>query len=134
MKNKRIQKSGFTILEVVISILILGFVFTAVLNLMTTGDRINGRRVNLSNATMLASSQIEQIRRQEESLTILEDTTYEETINSSIYKVQRTRIKSDNAIINDSALYYHEYSVNILSKNDIPYIQLRLLQGISGKQ
>ena len=113
------------------ALFIFGCTLTAVMNLMVTGDKINGRRTVLSGATMVASNQIESIRRQEESLTILGDTAYEETLNTIAFEVRRTRIVPENTKRTDPSLSYNEYSVIITRKNtDVPAVNVRLLQGV----
>ncbi len=126
-----INAKGFTILEVIVALFIFGCTLTAVMNLMVTGDKINGRRLVLSSATMVASNQIESIRKQEESLTIMGDTTYEETINGIVFEVRRTHIVPENDKLTDPSLPYNEYSVTVTRKNtDVPALSVRLLQGM----
>ena len=80
---------------------------------------------------MVASNQIELIRRQEETLTIMGDTAYEETINGIAFEVRRTHIVPENTKLTDPSLPYNEYSVTVTRKNtDVPAVSVRLLQGM----
>jgi|GEM_PF-1003765 type II secretory pathway pseudopilin PulG len=131
---KSIQhKNGVTILEVIVALFVFGCALTAVMNLMVTGDKISGRRSALSGATMLASSQVEVLRQQEESIVVVEDTTYEETLNGITYEVKRMLCKPENAKLVEMPSSYNEYSVTVTRKNsETPAVQLRLLQGMAG--
>ena len=126
--------SGFTVLEVLAALFILGCTLTAVMQLMVTGDRINGRRLGISYASMLASNQVETIRQQEESATLMGDTTYETSMNGIAFEVQRIRISPPETIRPDTVINYSEFSVAVKRKNqDVTLVNFRLLQGIHGK-
>jgi hypothetical protein len=126
--------SGFTVLEVLAALFILGCTLTAVMQLMVTGDRINARRLGISNATIAASNQVETIRQQEESMALLEDTTYETSLNGIDFEVKRTRISPLNPIRPDTVINYLEFAVMVKRKNqDIPLVNFRLLQGLHEK-
>ena len=104
------------------------------LMLMLTGDRISARRQGLSSATMLASNQIETIRRQEESSTIMGDSTYEASLNGLSFEVRRIRISPPETWRPDSVINYLEFSVMVKRKNDdVPLVTFRLLQGLHEK-
>jgi type II secretory pathway pseudopilin PulG len=126
-------RQGFTILEVIVALFIFSCSLTAVMVLMATGDKINGRRMALSAATMVAASQVELLRQQDASLVVMEDTAYEETLNDITFEVKRIRYKPDIGKLIESPLSYNEYTVLVTRKNsENPSIQLRLLQGMAG--
>jgi Tfp pilus assembly protein PilV len=125
---------GFTVLEVLVAVFVLSCTVTAVLQLMLTGDRINARRQGISYATILASNQAETIRRQEESATLLGDTTYETNMNGLGFEVRRTRISPPETARPDTVIYLLEFSIAVTRKNeDNPLVHFRLLQGLHGK-
>ena len=128
------RNSGYTILEVLIALFIFSCAIAGVLQLMLTGDRISARRQGLSSATMLASNQIETIRRQEESSTIMGDSTYEASLNGLSFEVRRIRISPPETWRPDSVINYLEFSVMVKRKNDdVPLVTFRLLQGLHEK-
>ncbi len=128
------RKFGYTITEVLIAMLILGFTVTAVMQFMLTGDRINGRRLRLSYASTLASSQAEIIRLQEQSTELLGDTAYEESINGFPFKIERIRINPPPFSRPDSVIQYCEFSIVVKEAvSGLPLTQFRLLQGIHGQ-
>jgi hypothetical protein len=125
--------SGFTVLEVLASLFILGCTVTAVMQLMLTGDRINVRRLGISYATMLASNQVETIRLQEEAAALMGDTTYETSMNGIAFEVRRSRISPPETIRPDTVINYLEFSVAVKRKpQDITLVNFRLLQGLHG--
>ncbi len=134
LTGKAHAASGFTVLEVLIAMFIFGCTLTAVMHLMLTGDRINARRMGISSASMLASNQVETIRRQEESATLMGDSTYEAAMNGIVFEVRRVRISPAALPRLDTAVNYLEFSVAVTRKGDtIPLVNCRLLQGLHGK-
>jgi type II secretory pathway pseudopilin PulG len=127
--------SGFTILEVLISLFILLTVFPAIMQFMLTGDRINARRQSLSCATFLAANQVEAIRKQEESMMLLGDTAYDAEMNGRSFEVRRARVSPPLTVRPDTIIYYLEFAVTVKRKTDtIPLVDFHLLQGFYGKQ
>jgi prepilin-type N-terminal cleavage/methylation domain-containing protein len=128
------NQKGFTILEVMLTLFILTCTVTAVLQLMATGDRINGRRLGLSFATMLAGNQVETIRDQVKSVTLLGDTSYEASINGIGFDVRRVRVSPSEPIRPDTVINFLEFAVEVKRKNtDVALVRLRLLQGLHEK-
>ena len=127
--------SGFTVLEVLISLFILLAVLPPIMQLMLTGDRINARRLGLSSATVLASNQVETIRRQEESAQLMGDTTYDASMNGLLFEVRRIRVSPPETVRPDTVIDFMEFSVMVKRKtDDIPLVNFRLLQGFHGKE
>jgi prepilin-type N-terminal cleavage/methylation domain-containing protein len=130
MKNFDVKESGFTIMEVLVSVFILGAVMTAVLNLMLSGDRINARRSVMAAECLLASSQVELIRMHERSPVMPGDTIYYEIVNKMSYRIERKKVKTEMTKIGGKSSVYAEYSVNVFCVNsNAPGLQTRLLQG-----
>ena len=128
------RRAGFTVLEVLVSLFILLTVLPAIMQFMLTGDRISARRQGLSSATVLASNQVEMIRKQEEAAELMGDTTYDAEINGSLFEVQRTRVSPPLTARPDTVINYLEFSVSVKRKNDVlPLVHFRLLQGFNGK-
>jgi len=134
-KSKGNPSPGFTVLEVLVALFIFSLTLTAVMQLMLTGDRINARRVGISSATMLASNQIETIRLQEESSTIMGDSTYEAPLNGIVFEVRRVRKNLSETPRPDTVINYLEFSVMVTRKgDDKPLVNFRLLQGLQELQ
>lgn len=132
MKNhrcKRKKTNGFTIMEVMVAVVIFSIVLTAVLRLMSMGDTINGRRLWLSHATMLAANQAEKIRESENSLEIMGDTSYEESIDGKDFRIDRKRVGEPVDKLADTASC-REYMIFVRRTADTAaLVGLRLLQG-----
>jgi Tfp pilus assembly protein PilV len=116
-------------MEVMVAVVIFSMVLTAVLRLMSTGDRINGRRLWLSHATILAANQAELIRQQENSLDIMGDTSYDQAIDGQNFHVDRKRIGEPADKFSDTASYL-EFTITVNRSDDnTPLVHFRLLQG-----
>jgi|WetSurMetagenome_2_1015567.scaffolds.fasta_scaffold396094_2 hypothetical protein len=129
--KKSSNPAGFTVMEVLVALFIFTGSVTAIMQLMLVGDRLNARRTGMSYATMLASNQIETIRRQVEYPTILGDSTYEATMNGINFIIQRVRISPKDLPPPDSIVNYLEFSVMVKRKgDDMSYVNYHLLQGL----
>jgi hypothetical protein len=127
--------SGFTVLEVLVSLFILVTVVPPVMHLMLTGDRINARRQGISYAAMLASNQVETIRKQPDVAELMGDTVYDASINGYAFEVRRTRVSPPLSVRPDTVINYLEFSVAVRRPTDtIPLVNFRLLQGFDGKK
>jgi type II secretion system protein I len=123
------KEHGFTIMEVMVAVVIFSIVLTAVLRLMSMGDKINGRRLWLSHATMLAANQAEKIRLQESSLEIMGDTSYEEAIDGQNFNIERKRIGEPADKFADTASY-SEFMITVKRADDTAALaRFRLVQG-----
>lgn len=126
---KTAKTNGFTIMEVMAAVVIFSIVLTAVLRLMSMGDKINGRSSWLSHATILASNQAEKIKQQENSLEIMGDTSYEETINDQEFHIDRTRVNEPADRFSDTASYL-EFMIAVRRSIDTAaLVKFRVLQG-----
>jgi prepilin-type N-terminal cleavage/methylation domain len=127
--NHRLKTGGFTIMEVMVAVVIFSIVLTAALRLMTMGDTINGRRLWLSHATILAANQAEKIRQQENSLEIMGDTSYEEFIDGQNFQIDRKRTNQPADKFSDTASYL-EFMIFVKRTADTATLaKFRLLQG-----
>jgi type II secretory pathway pseudopilin PulG len=126
---------GFTVLEVLVSLFILLTVLPGIMQLLLTGDRINVRRQAVSHAAMLASNQVETIRKQPDALELMGDTSYDAEMNGHVFEIRRVRVSPPLAVRPDTVVNYLEFSVTVKRKTDtIPLVNFRLLQGVNGKK
>lgn len=128
--GRTIQKPrGFTIMEVMVAVVIFSIVLIGVLRLMSMGDKINGRRLWLSHATILAANQAEKIRQQENSIEIMGDTSYEESVDGQNFKIDRKRLNQPADKFSDTASYL-EFMISVRRTIDTAALAgFRLLQG-----
>lgn len=129
---ERGNRSGMTILEVLVAMLIVGIVITTMVNLIATGDRMAGRRHSLAGATLVAKNEAERLRAYEKSLVLPKDTAYTETYNGMDYDISRTWIKNDTLLVTSPVLH-REYRITVAAKNNRSVsLTFRVLQGYYG--
>jgi type II secretory pathway pseudopilin PulG len=136
--NKRARHPeyrGFTVLEVLVSLFILLTVLPSIMHLLLTGDRINLRRQAISHAAMLASNQVETIRKQPDAAELMGDTVYDAEMNGHMFEIRRVRMSPPLSVRPDTVINYLEFSVTVKRKSDTTaLVNFRLLQGFNGKQ
>ena len=79
--------AGFTMLEVIVAIIIFGFIASAIFNLLTQTDRIHGRAVFVEGAARLAAGEAERLRSAAARNVLFEDSSYSETVSGRSYRV-----------------------------------------------
>lgn len=118
-------------MEVMVAVVIFSTVLFGIMRLMSMGDKINGRRLWLSHAVILAENQAEKIRQQENSLVIMGDTSYEESVNGQDFQIDRKRVNQPSDKFADTASYL-EFMIKVKRTIDTAaQVNFRVLQGIN---
>jgi prepilin-type N-terminal cleavage/methylation domain-containing protein len=84
-------KSGFTLVEILIAMVIFSMVIVGLLQAITTADKIHGRGTWVRSASQLAQNEAELIKNIAQSGEELNDTSYTATINKRECTVIRKR-------------------------------------------
>jgi len=87
------DKSGYTILEVIVAIVILGFASTALFQALTNGDRIRARSINVQNVSVIVANETERIKNETFRNGTVTDSSYKFEINNRSYDVNRKVIE-----------------------------------------
>jgi Tfp pilus assembly protein PilV len=125
MKNK----TGFTIVEVMVAVVVLGAAIIGVMAMLRTGDRIKAHQTQLAMAAGLAQNEAERIKYIAKNAINIPDTTYEQTINGLTFSVLRTVIKSDT-IEDGLASKAQEIEIAIIFNGGMDTLsKFRLIQG-----
>ena len=89
------HSDGFTILEVIFAIFILGLISSAIFKLISNADRIRGHALFIESATQLASDEAERVRNIAAQNQFLEDSSYTVLYSGRTLHVKRNIIESD---------------------------------------
>lgn len=89
------KESGFTVLEVILAIFIFGCITSALFNLIGQTDRLYGRSIYVSKVTSLALAEAERLRSSAVSKTVVEDSTYTETVSGRTFRIERDVVEQD---------------------------------------
>ncbi|MBD3322284.1 MAG: hypothetical protein GF350_14385 [Chitinivibrionales bacterium] len=95
----RATERGLTFAEAMIAAAILGIAVTVIMGVLTTADRIRGRRNRISNTAFVVGNEAERIRKTAARWDSLNDTIYETTINQMTFEVERKVMPVDPLII-----------------------------------
>jgi prepilin-type N-terminal cleavage/methylation domain-containing protein len=127
------SSKGFTVLEVVVALFILGFISAAILRGLLAADRIHARASVVMDATLIAENDIERIRKRAVFSEAVLDCTWEEMTGKRTYEVVRKNIESDSIISDngESQLQEIEITIKEASKPDAKPLSFRFLQGYS---
>jgi Tfp pilus assembly protein PilV len=121
---------AFSIVEIIIAVFILLTVLTGILSLITAGDRMRAHGIRKSYAATLAFNEIERIRKQASYYETISDTTYEERVNGSDYRVTRTPVTPSENILTDMTVSTREIIITVAHVPDTSsLVVFRLLQG-----
>ncbi len=130
MSVRKPDNSGFTLLEVIVAFFIFGCISAALLKALSAADRIQGRASLITNASMLAESEIERIRNKADFFEAVQDCTYTETAGSRIFQVDRRVIPPDDFSIEDKPeIMEIEVTVKENSQSSGSLVRYRFLQG-----
>lgn len=122
------NQKGFTLLEVLIALFLLGLTITGLFQLLTTTDRAQARQKIIAYGTLLASNEAERIRVVGDCELPLHDTLYAEQINNIEFIIQTNIIKS--AIFDTATTLPVELEIKVSRKTDSRAITMvRVLQG-----
>jgi len=94
-KLRSTKQSGYTVLEVILAIFIFGCVTSALFNLIGHTDRLYGRSIYISKVTALALAEAERLRSSAVSRTVVEDSTYTETVSGRTFRIEREVVEQD---------------------------------------
>ena len=130
VNSVRIQRSGFTVLEVIVAIFIFGCVSAALVKTLETADRIRGRASFISESTILAQNEAERLRFAASYKTEVLDCTYIAHINSKYYSVERRVIDTETGVPENTNIPEIELAIKT-EHSDSGYIYFRFLQGFS---
>ena len=128
------ETGGFTVLEVLVAMFIMGCVSAALLSALASADRIHGRAVTVMNSMIIAENEIEGVRKKAAFNEAVQDCTYITTGAGREFEVNRhVLIKTEDIFEQkeDNSLLKIEVSVKDLSRPSAPPLTLRFLQGYS---
>ena len=123
---------GLTVLETLIATVILGLVITGVISLLTSGDRLWGRRNAVSQALIVAQDDIERIRASAMRDEKAGDTVCDQEINGIQYELRRevTDQASDPLLAEEPNPELREISISVRRKDaDAELVKFMLIQG-----
>lgn len=124
-----LSPSGFSIVELMVAIFILSTVTFALFHGLHTADKIRGRADINKAASTLAFSEAERIRNAAYHGTILEDSTYTQTVRGITFTISR---KVQNSLT-DLTEHEQPMECEIVVKPEIanhPSHTFKLIQGI----
>jgi prepilin-type N-terminal cleavage/methylation domain-containing protein len=111
-----ISNAGFTLLEVLIAFLIFALSIAGIFRIVIAGDMIHARAKALSQASLLASSEAERIRAAGSAGEKLQDSTYEQTVENTVFEVRRKVLES--AYLPDGGTHTREVSIIITRQSN----------------
>ncbi len=127
---------GLTVLEVLVAATILVAVTAAIFQFMTTGDRVRGRSLWLSRASMLALNEAERIKAATGKRKTFTDSAYDVDVDGAHLHVARRIIETpDTGLFSfDSALHEIEIAVyRVEFQEDSPLVSVRVVHGGGGE-
>lgn len=128
------SRCGFTVVEVIVAIAVLGATVATVAIGLSAGDRMRGRRMIASYGTMLAESEAERIKAEAELADSITDSTYDAVVNKQAYTVIRSVVPQEDVIIGPGPrLQELEITVQRRGMPDT-VAHVRLVQGFLAKR
>jgi prepilin-type N-terminal cleavage/methylation domain-containing protein len=91
------KKTGFTLVEILIAMVIFAIVSVVLLRAMTTADRIKSRGTSVMHVSVIARNESENIKNIGYLKGELNDTTYYIKYDKKEYAVERKIIESSNS-------------------------------------
>ncbi|MDG5816210.1 type II secretion system protein [Chitinispirillales bacterium ANBcel5] len=126
MKTNPPDRNGFTIVELMVSVFILGIISTSLLQGLYSGDKIRGRANVARSASHLALNEAERIKNSATTGFIIQDSVYQQTIRGVSYSVNRT-VLSHHLTDNSEPIEIH---IDITPEpSDFPSYSFRMIQG-----
>jgi prepilin-type N-terminal cleavage/methylation domain-containing protein len=131
-RRQRNERSGLTLLEVLVALTIFTIVSVSVLSGLTSGDRLRGRGMRLREATRLAANLTESIRARAQWGDPVEpgDSTYDKRVGSVVYTVERTVHDTTPYPAAGSFLHNREMTIRVrIADQHDTLVSFRLVQG-----
>ena len=91
------KTNGYTIIEIMFSILIFAIVSTSIFKVIQHIDRLRGRALYIATVSQLAADEAERIRNNAAQNAPLEDSSYIVTVSERTFFVERKIINEDDA-------------------------------------
>lgn len=125
------NKSGLTIVEVTLAILILSCVIYIIMTALVTGNRIFGKGVLIENATLIAYDEVELLKAGVNSTEPFESREYEKEIKGRSFALIRNVL--ENSVMDSLTNNYPAKEIEIQVKNRIDseetLLTFKLIQG-----
>jgi prepilin-type N-terminal cleavage/methylation domain-containing protein len=123
------RREGFSFLEILVSLVVLGVFLTGVFSLIQAGDKMKGRHQVLKYAMVLAENEAESIRAMASVAEPVEDAVSFRTVNGITFEVKRSVIESEEwGFVPVTELQEVELTVKRINDPG-PIVRFRLLQG-----
>lgn len=125
------ERSGMTLLEVLLAVVIVSMVTTVFLRFLVSGERIRGRGMLISHAAVIAGNEAERIKSAAAGTgLIITDTAYEADAGGRTFIVERRAIESRNS--QETVIFSDCQEIEISvrkTESDSPLVRFRLIQG-----
>jgi Tfp pilus assembly protein PilV len=128
---RRHAAAGSTLVDVLLAMVIVGFICTALMEPLVTSTKLNGRSRHLAAASLIAGNDAEKIRAEAlVSPLLLADTSYTVRMDRSTYRLQRTIIENDQESNAYAVGLNQEIEIKVFAPGfDSALVVFRTLQG-----
>jgi prepilin-type N-terminal cleavage/methylation domain-containing protein len=124
------NKSGYTVLEVIVAIVILGFASAALFQALTNGDKLRARSITMQNVSVIVANETERIKNETFRNGTITDSSYKFEINGRSYDVNRKVIEPVLGDTVNPCPVELELAVKECNSAAVPF-RFRMLQGCS---
>lgn len=127
---QKFQNSGYTIIEVLTAVVIFGLISGGLFTALRTGDKIRGRSISLSNASILASNELEILQNRISHGAEPSDSSYKVLLDNREFEVTRSIIQPEQFLEPNNQQNLTELEIKVKIFNDTnDLVVLRTLQG-----
>lgn len=123
---------GMTVLEVLVSVVILTMASTMFLRILTIGDRVQTRTIHLDRAVVLATGEAERLKAHAAEGIAAGDTAYEVAFGTSVLVVERGPVNDTFFDALEKSVEEREIYIRVRKReSDSALVSFRLLQPIA---
>lgn len=126
--SRRHAQQGLTILEVMLAMAIFAACVVGIQRVMTAGDRVRGRGIQVAAATQMASNEIQRVRATAARLEVIHDTTYAQ-VHDGVFLELHRRVLNVDPWVREQSFESVEIQLDVYNNNDERVVALRMLQG-----
>lgn len=124
------NNKGYTVLEVIVAVVIFGFVVTALFQVLTNGDRLRGRSITVRNVYTIAANETERIKNETFKNGTITDSNYVCELAGHSYSVHRKVIEKELSDTTRPCPVELELIIKESNTSTAPF-RFRMLQGCS---